>query len=335
MKPFHYALGLVVCLGTVACGSATRNEVQSRQQPSTRTYEPEGLVANSLANAERDAMQIQNTGPLVDSVDYPWQVGLVIAKNGKWYQCGGTLVTPQYVLTAAHCLDQRDSQSDPSQQPVAPQDIEIYHGTTTFGAGPKLAADLNWQPQLHPKWKSNFQSKKFLYDAALIRLAQPIAGTTVAPVRTAPVSVTNAIVSGWGRFSQTSGVSADLRAVTVTTVDNSACAAQLPPPEKGWVDAVTLCTRTPRDDACSGDSGGPLVIGSRTRPQLVGVVSWGLPLPCAVPGPSGALIGAYTRASAIAAWVASATGDPRSVTNATPEPLMSLNPKPQAGGINQ
>lgn len=327
---------MVVAFGSAAvaaCGNPG-SQTENQSTPDNRIFETEGLVANGVSSAER-SFQVQNTGDPVSARDYPWQVGLIVAKNGKWYRCGGTLVTPQFVLTAAHCLDKRLADSDPQMEIVGAQDIEVYHGYDDFSAGPRLAVDPNWAPRLHRDWKSNFSAQKYLYDAAIFRLAQPVAGATVAPVRSEPISSRNAIVSGWGRFTSTSEASNELRAVAVTTIDNATCAQQLPAPERNWIANATLCTRNARDDACSGDSGGPLVIGSRARPQLVGIVSWGLRLPCATPGPSGALIGAYTRASALAQWVANETGDPASVTSAAPDPLMSVNSRPGQGGIVQ
>ena len=96
-----------------------------------------------------------------------------------------------------------------------------------------------------------------------------------------------------------------------------------------YVNETTICTVDEKRDACSGDSGGPLVIGSRVRPQLVGVVSWGPPRKCSQPGPNGTLVGGYAWSHAIADWVIEQTGDASLVTTIAGDPLMPVPVEPQ------
>ena len=44
--------------------------------------------------------------------EYPWNVYVSMKKEGRWYMCGGSLISNQHILTAAHCVDEGQKKED-------------------------------------------------------------------------------------------------------------------------------------------------------------------------------------------------------------------------------
>ncbi len=179
--------------------------------------------------------------------------------------CGGALVAPNRVLTAAHCRDVINERPIVRVGPLG----ELRHV--------RLLA-LN---QVYVRWQRTAQ-REFPPgpgDLLLIELDRPV--RDVAPVRlatSAPVAGTRVVTIGRGASKPDGGGQGVFRKGTVQVMPLSSCAEQLPGPlERAW----SVCTRDPRQlvpgakppfvSACFGDSGGPLLAGSVD----VGVVSWG------------------------------------------------------------
>jgi hypothetical protein len=255
-----------------------------------------------------------NTGFKVHSADYGWQMGLRI--HGSSTRCGAILISPSYVLTAAHCLD-RAGVDVSSVVPVEVSQIEAFAPSEQFGQAP-LQLDTTWPVHIHELYK---KGPRYSYDAALFRLAVPFTGGRPAPIRAAIVDVGDAVTSGWGDYPD--GSTGVLRAVRVPVVDQATCRSRLSSAKQGRVTDATLCTLDARADSCGRDSGGPLVIGTRDAPQTIGIVSWGDVDTCGY-SPSGRLVGGYTRASSLAPWVIRETGDTQVVTDRKPGPLMTV-----------
>lgn len=317
---------------TIASGLGSNGIVHAQ-----KAISPVGVdivVTNQLAQqnqsprVSRSTLEIKVVGPEVKFDEFPWQVGLLFAVNGKNWQCGGTLISEWYVLTAAHCVDALNEDDYSAIGRVRPASIVVFHGNARFGAGKKLALDNDWGTRIHKYWKSD-RRKPMANDAALLKLARPFVGAIRVPLNGGNTLPEIAIVSGWGHFDSVSGVSATLRANAVSIAESATCQAHLDSEMRPYVNETTLCTVDQKRDACSGDSGGPLVIGSRLRPQLVGVVSWGPPLRCSQLGPKGTLVGGYVWSHAIADWVIEQTGDASLVTTIAADPLMPVPVEPQ------
>lgn len=226
--------------------------------------------------------------------EYPWQVYLEIGP----YSCGGALIAPQWVLTAAHCvLDDYGNVAPPNQVTAYLGEHDLLTpepSEQTIGASQVVAF-----PAYNP---SNSDG-----DIALIGLAGPAVlngRVTVLPLLTSPADDALAApgvlatVTGWGAIiDSTNSWSPVLREVEIPIVSNATCNQAMPGPTitpnqicAGYVDGGK--------DSCYGDSGGALVVPSGAGGwKHAGIVSYGDG--CAKPN----RYGVYTRTSRYIDWI--------------------------------
>uniref|UniRef100_A0A3Q2UAW6 trypsin n=1 Tax=Fundulus heteroclitus TaxID=8078 RepID=A0A3Q2UAW6_FUNHE len=193
----------------------------------------------------------------------PYQVSL----NAGYHFCGGSLISSQWVISAAHCYKSR------IQVRLGEHDIAVNEGTEQWIDGAKMIR--------HPQYNSyNLDN-----DIMLIKLSRPAALNgyvqTVALPSRCPVADESCLVSGWGN---TSAGGSDLH----KNKNNNKITQNLSICKKITFLFIGLAPLHPQ-----GDSGGPLVCGG----QLQGVVSWGYD--CAMQGhPS-----VYARVCRYNSWI--------------------------------
>lgn len=230
-------------------------------------------------------------GEAVEIEDHPWQVALVRGyMTARSQFCGGTLVAPDVVVTAAHCIDSRVVLKNPAR-------VDVVSGTTVFPEGGERLKTTS--VFIHPLWDRS----SWDYDIAIIKLASPVRLGRPIPVDEQVVDVgTRAWVTGWGALTEGGQNSPDLMGVEVPVVGTDLCNSA--DSYNGDITAQMMCAgyQDGGRDSCQGDSGGPLVAGTGPGARLIGVVSWG-------DGCARRLkYGVYTRISSVTPWIRSFLG---------------------------
>jgi len=223
--------------------------------------------------------------------EWPWIVALFI--DDMWF-CGGSLITDDFVLTAAHCAE------DASR-------FDVWAGAHNVRASsePDRVEISSYNGWTHPQWNSNDLSN----DLALIQLPQKITFNDLIrpaclprPGMTADAGMLVTPI-GWGRPSDTAGgISPVLRMVPdLPLIDNESCNNVY-----GIVGEGVVCMDTTGGKGtCNGDSGGPLGRYDETLERWVevGIVSFGASSGCEVGYPAG-----FTRTHYYLDWIKDQAG---------------------------
>jgi len=231
---------------------------------------------------------------------WPWMAAIVNARTADTYAgqfCGGSLIHAEWVLTAAHCVTNRQGVPD------VPSTIDVVVGRhdLTTSAGQRIPVG---EIRVHPGYEV---AAAFDADIALLHLAQPaVLTTTVQPIALLPNARAGLLqpnmpvtVTGWGtRTYNEPDYPAKLYQVVVPLFEQAVCRINYASAGAEITDNM-LCAGMAQGgkDSCQGDSGGPLVVADGMGWLQAGIVSWGQA--CALPQ----LPGVYTRVDRFADWV--------------------------------
>lgn len=268
------------------------------------------LVAPAAEAAPALAPRIINGVPAA-AADMPYLVALIdtsrMSQLGTYQAqfCGGALVTPTKVVTAAHCVVDQST-----HQVLAPGDIQVLTGQSLKSptTAPVPVASIS----VHPGYDIDTSGS----DIAVLTLSSPIEGVaTVDPLT--PEEVAAYLVSGspvrtggWGNTTTLTGGKAFpdvFRTAGLVLFPDAMCGGRGSYVVNGVTfhgfsaseaDTDTMLCAGGADsagrivDSCQGDSGGPLISSLGGPERLIGVVSWGDQCASRYPG-------VYTRVAAM------------------------------------
>jgi trypsin len=228
-----------------------------------------GTVPSSYARIVGGSQPSRNRYPYFVRIDH----------NNRLH-CGGVLIAPDIVLTAAHCVMGSGTYT---------AYVNAFN-TYRFYSGVEVKAVSS--ASKHPSYSSRTRG----YDLAIMKLSSPVNNPVTIPI--------NGLSSepGTGDSLTVIGVGADasgrstvwLHEAEVNMVSPRTCNINY----GGKInDRTMFCARDPGQDSCQGDSGGPIMQTIGGVEQVVGIVSWGIG--CA----EAAYPGVYARTSAAKQWI--------------------------------
>lgn len=242
---------------------------------------------------------------------------IISAENIRSHQCGGSLINSRYVITAAHCIVGKISESNWTLSAVRLGEWDKNSNpdctVDKFGNKKECAlehVDIDVERSIvHELYDPSPNSHQF-HDIALIRLAEyvsynifikPICLPLAQELRNAQFVDHVVEVSGWGQNSKERSFSSIKLKASMKGWSLRACQEKYK--ENRIINETQLCAGGEENiDTCAGDSGGPLMVKEKLGPKniyyVAGIISYG-PKPCGAKG----WPGVYTKVGNFVDWI--------------------------------
>ncbi len=339
IRRFSHVAGAALLAGSATLAAFGSAHAADEGRPELSPIERVISARAKAATNKSDSSDRVFGGNEADPGEWPFQVALLASErldespasqpNAQF--CGGSLISEQWVLTAAHCLFQSGAN-------VPAEAITVLTGATDLGEGKRYKVA---EVIVH----EGYSEMSLDNDIGLLKLAEPATGAPTIKIGDALAEDASgkSTVTGWGMMDDGTFPNGLMEA-DLDLVPNAACNAGIKEIyardlsyalrelsfrmryndaavdeatkaiTKYMADPLTnnmLCAGTESGvrDACSGDSGGPLFIQGSEGPEQVGIVSWGegpfdAQAPCGIKG----AYGVYTRLGNYKDWVAAKMG---------------------------
>lgn len=307
------------------------------------------LIAAAASSSASAQGRIFN-GSRAAITQVPWQVVVFSGTSSSLSLCGGSIISPSEILTAAHCVTKVMANNKVG---ASPNDggLGIIAGTSDFKSTAALSAWYGQQTPapagdaeqvrvgatvgIHPFYLSSLQGifQGPTGDVAIIRLNSPLdlsgpaaKSVALAPLQTQDLNGTpipvpaTATISGFGQQQTDVFPAGPLYLAHETILDSEACGSKVDA-------AVNICAGNPQATTCHGDSGSGLVTDT-SPPVLIGLVSAGPSVGCAIGEPTyyTSLVAPENRA-----WLAGTNSPPKAPRQFTPARLIAAD-APTVGG---
>lgn len=229
------------------------------------------------------AAEVRIIGGAPANTEYPFMVSL---QSGGWHFCGGSLISPNTVLTAAHCVESSSTRS-----------FDVVIGRSDLSSTEGQRVDVS-QIHIHP----NYDTYSIDSDIAVVRLAESV---SYEPTSYATPSDSHlfapgidSTIMGWGQTEMFGSSPDKLHEATVPIVSNEVANSIWSYDGSVTDNMLAAGFAEGGVDSCYGDSGGPLLVTNESGEFLqAGIVSWGYG--CAEPD----AYGIYTRVENFSEWI--------------------------------